>query len=120
MTAQHFDNVVPLPIRSISLALNVTDPDSVEVCTLDRCQGREASCVILSLVRSRATSFMDAPKRWNVGLTRAKDRLFIVGDSCAFLQQAIQARAASAQPRMSLLARVIEAYAKFSPLKVES
>lgn len=95
----------------------------IEVCTLDRCQGREAEYVLISLVRRRATPFLDMPKRWNVALTRAMQGLFIVGNTEAYLAEA---RAARQPPRsqpsrdgkagdgrvlMSLLARIIEAYA---------
>lgn len=97
-----------------------SEPD-VEVCTLDRCQGREADYVFISLVRSRATPFLDMPKRWNVALTRAKEGLFLVGDLDAYLREAADARRslrASGQrgrtgetrPSMSLLARIVEAY----------
>jgi hypothetical protein len=86
----------------------------VEVCTLDRCQGREADYVLISLVRSRASAFMDSPKRWNVALTRAKEGLFIVGDVQAYLHEASQARrdrrGRGRPPRMSLLARIVESY----------
>lgn len=97
----------------------------VDLCTLDRCQGREADFVLLSLVRSRATRFFDMPKRWNVALTRAKQGLFIVGDVNAYLREAADARRDSNRqpsprsgrfrtgekhPLMSLLARIIEAY----------
>lgn len=88
----------------------------VEVCTLDRCQGREAEYVFISLVRGRATPFLDVPKRWNVALTRAMEGLFIVGDIDAYLSEAnaarrdARARGGDARPMMSLLARVLEAY----------
>ncbi len=88
----------------------------VEVCTLDRCQGREAEFVFISLVRNRATPFMDAPKRWNVALTRAMQGLFIFGDIDAFLREAAGARGFVARqgrgqrPKMSLLARILESY----------
>ncbi len=89
----------------------------VEVCTLDRCQGREAEFVFISLVRSRATAFLDAPKRWNVALTRARSGLFIFGDVDAYLREAGNARREAlrtqhrgGRPRMSLLARILEAY----------
>ncbi len=88
----------------------------VEVCTLDRCQGREAEYVFISLVRSRATVFLDAPKRWNVALTRAKEGLFLFGDLDAYLQEARRARRWVAErhwakrPLMSLPARLLEAY----------
>jgi hypothetical protein len=89
---------------------------NVEVCTLDRCQGREADLVIISLVRNKATVFLDAPKRWNVALTRAKLGLFIVGDIDAFLEEARRARRAVVErpelqrPMMSVPARFLEAY----------
>lgn len=88
----------------------------VEVCTLDRCQGREADYVFISLVRNRSTSFLDAPKRWNVALTRAKKGLFLVGDVQAYLQEAdrarqdLRSRPDEDRPYMSLLARILEAY----------
>ena len=85
----------------------------VEVCTLDRCQGREADYVFVSLVRSRATHFMDDPKRWNVALTRARQGLFLVGDIDAFLAEARRARRDRRRrgpPVMSLLARILEDY----------
>jgi hypothetical protein len=87
----------------------------VEICTFDRCQGREAEYVLLSLVRNRASVFLDAPKRWNVALTRAMEGLFIFGDIDAYLDEARKARMAvrrdpAARPRMSVVARVIEAY----------
>ena len=49
----------------------------IEVCTLDRRQGREAAFVFISLVRNRATNFLDAPKWWNVAVTRPIERLFL-------------------------------------------
>ncbi len=92
----------------------------VEASTLDRCQGREADFVFVSLVRNRATPFFDMPKRWNVALTRAMKGLFLVGDIDAYLREAADARsdrraferAVDGRPRplMSLLARIIEAY----------
>ena len=97
---------------------------SVEVCTFDRCQGREADYVIISLVRDRSNAFFDVPSRWNVALTRAKEGLFIVGNIDAFLVEATRARADArrakqdacgsqidaTRPHMSVLARILEAY----------
>jgi hypothetical protein len=95
----------------------------VDVCTLDRCQGREAEYVLISLVRRRASTFLDMPKRWTVALTRAMQGLFIIGNIDAYLGEARMARqhpraqpsamaANSKQGRvlMSLLATIIEAY----------
>ncbi|MBT9560406.1 MAG: AAA family ATPase [Myxococcales bacterium] len=92
----------------------------IEVCTFDRCQGREADYVFLSLVRNKATPFLDSPKRWNVALTRAKKALIVVGDIDAYLDEASKARrhpkaqsrdgGIAGQVQMSLLARILEAY----------
>lgn len=86
------------------------DSLEVEVCTMDRCQGREAAHVLISLTRNRASPFLDAPKRWNVALTRAQQGLFLVGDIEAFREEARRARGKGSPPRMSLLARIIESY----------
>ncbi len=88
----------------------------VEIATLDRCQGREADYVVVSLVRSRATPFLDMPKRWNVALTRAMRGLFLVGDIASYLAEADRAledarRRYDGRPSMSLLARIVHAYA---------
>ena len=88
---------------------NKLDRLDVEVCTFDRCQGREAPHVLISLVRSRATAFLDNPKRWNVALTRAQRNLLIIGDVHAYRMEAVQARRKDAIPSMSLLAAILEA-----------
>jgi len=87
----------------------------VEVCTLDRCQGREAEFVMISLVRDRATPFLDMPKRWNVALTRAREGLFVIGNINAYLDEAARERRdpralRAGRVQMSLIARVLEAY----------
>jgi hypothetical protein len=98
-----------------------------EICTLDRCQGREADYVFISLVRSTSTAFLDSPKRWNVALTRAKEGLFLVGNIDAYRQEAARARGETRgpltgrraprqherRPLMSVLARIIEAVDSF-------
>jgi energy-coupling factor transporter ATP-binding protein EcfA2 len=81
----------------------------IEVCTLDRCQGREADVVFISLVKSRASAFLDAPKRWNVAMTRAMELMVIVGDIDAYLAEARDAQF-DPRPKTSLLARLLAAY----------
>ncbi len=94
---------------------------AIEVATLDRCQGREADLVIISLVRERASSFLDTPNRWNVALTRAREHLVIVGNVEAYLHEASAAETSaqrrdhgrpSTPRRISLLARLLQAYAR--------
>lgn len=79
-----------------------------EVCTLDRCQGREAATVIISLVRSRASAFLDNPKRWNVALTRARDSLLIYGDIDAYID-AVREPHSPRGPKQSVITTFLRA-----------
>lgn len=57
---------------------------TVECCTVDRVQGREAHAVFFSVTRSNTehrAGFLRALERINVALSRAKDLLMIVGDN---------------------------------------
>jgi hypothetical protein len=67
-----------------------------------------------NLVRNRATHFLDAPKRWNVALTRAMQGLFIFGDVDAYLREAAAAntRRGGPRPPISILAKVLDAYSR--------
>ena len=56
----------------------------LRINTIDSFQGQECETVIISLVRSNADAvigFLKDYRRMNVALTRAKERVFIVGDS---------------------------------------
>lgn len=58
--------------------------DSVEVDTVDGFQGREKDVIILSLTRSNEDDrigFLDDERRLNVAMTRAREKLVVVGDS---------------------------------------
>ncbi len=52
----------------------------ITLCTVDRFQGHEADVVFLSFVKSGSVGFLDSPNRLNVGLTRAKYQLVLIGD----------------------------------------
>ncbi|KAI1212701.1 SEN1 N terminal-domain-containing protein [Annulohypoxylon truncatum] len=61
----------------------------IEFNTTDAFQGRECEIIIFSCVRASPTGgigFMTDIRRMNVGLTRAKSSLFILGDSRALVQ----------------------------------
>ncbi|PHH76410.1 hypothetical protein CDD82_4008 [Ophiocordyceps australis] len=63
--------------------------DKIEFNTTDAFQGRECEIIILSCVRASPTGgigFMTDIRRMNVGLTRAKSSLWILGDSRALVQ----------------------------------
>ncbi|TPX45386.1 ribose-phosphate diphosphokinase [Synchytrium endobioticum] len=63
--------------------LRETHPN-LEIGTIDGMQGREKEAVVLSLVRSNENGevgFLSDRRRLNVGLTRAKKHLCVVGDA---------------------------------------
>ncbi len=63
--------------------------EEIEFNTTDAFQGRECEVIIFSCVRASPTGgigFMTDIRRMNVGLTRAKSSLWILGDSRALVQ----------------------------------
>ncbi|KAK4236337.1 SEN1 N terminal-domain-containing protein [Achaetomium macrosporum] len=63
--------------------------EEIEFNTTDAFQGRECEIIIFSCVRASSTGgigFMTDIRRMNVGLTRAKSSLWILGDSRALVQ----------------------------------
>lgn len=59
-------------------------PKSMRISTIDSFQGQEKETIILSLVRSNddgEIGFLKDYRRMNVAITRAKEQLFIIGDS---------------------------------------
>lgn len=59
-------------------------PKQLRISTIDSFQGQEKENIILSLVRSNDDGdigFLKDYRRMNVAITRAKERLFVIGDS---------------------------------------
>ncbi len=59
-------------------------PAAMRISTIDSFQGQEQHTIILSLVRSNDTGeigFLKDYRRMNVAITRAKENLFVIGDS---------------------------------------
>lgn len=59
-------------------------PKQMRVSTIDSFQGQEKENIILSLVRSNDDGdigFLKDYRRMNVAITRAKEQLFVIGDS---------------------------------------
>ncbi|MCH2230240.1 MAG: DNA2/NAM7 family helicase [Crocinitomicaceae bacterium] len=57
---------------------------NTRISTIDSFQGQEKEVIILSLVRSNSDStigFLKDYRRMNVAMTRAKQKLFVIGDS---------------------------------------
>ena len=59
-------------------------PKQIRISTIDSFQGQEKEIIILSLVRSNddgEIGFLKDYRRMNVAITRAKEQLFVIGDS---------------------------------------
>ena len=59
-------------------------PRNMRISTIDSFQGQEKEVIILSLVRSNddgEIGFLKDYRRMNVAITRAKEKLFVIGDS---------------------------------------
>jgi len=59
-------------------------PKQLRISTIDSFQGQEKETIILSLVRSNDDGnigFLKDYRRMNVAITRAKEQLFVIGDS---------------------------------------
>ncbi|MDQ6844092.1 MAG: AAA domain-containing protein [Bacteroidota bacterium] len=59
-------------------------PPQLRISTIDSFQGQEKEIIILSLVRSNDDGdigFLKDYRRMNVAITRAKEQLFVIGDS---------------------------------------
>ena len=52
---------------------------TIDTCTVDRFQGREADMVIFSFGQTHGMHFLRSPNRLNVALTRARHRLVLIG-----------------------------------------
>jgi superfamily I DNA and/or RNA helicase len=65
-------------------AAKATMEEGYRISTIDSFQGQEMKHVIVSLVRSNddgVIGFLKDYRRMNVAMTRAKERLFVIGDS---------------------------------------
>jgi superfamily I DNA and/or RNA helicase len=59
-------------------------PKQMRISTIDSFQGQEKETIIVSLVRSNDDGdigFLKDYRRMNVAITRAKEQLFVIGDS---------------------------------------
>ena len=87
LTTEVFDNGRTAFISpysgQVSAAKDVL-PKDIRISTIDSFQGQEQQTIILSLVRSNddgEIGFLKDYRRMNVAITRAKEQLFVIGDS---------------------------------------
>ncbi|MEP7279520.1 MAG: AAA domain-containing protein [Bacteroidota bacterium] len=72
------------PYAGQVLAAREILPKELRTSTIDSFQGQEKEIIILSLVRSNdegQIGFLKDYRRMNVAITRARERLFVIGDS---------------------------------------
>mmetsp|Transcript_43308 Transcript_43308/g.90966 ORF Transcript_43308/g.90966 Transcript_43308/m.90966 type:complete len:271 (+) Transcript_43308:743-1555(+) len=66
-----------------NIALRESKQDGLEMCTIDRFQGRDKSAIIISLVRSnkegKAGRLLQDFRRLNVAFSREKEKMIIIG-----------------------------------------
>jgi hypothetical protein len=70
--------------NSSPILRNLVERRIVKIDTVDSYQGKENDIVIISLVRNnqrRRAKFLSSEQRINVALSRAKERLYVVGSS---------------------------------------
>ena len=68
------------PFRAQLRELKRVLPTDAELSTVDRFQGKDAACVLVSFARADASSGLLAdPRRLNVALSRARRMLILVG-----------------------------------------
>ena len=70
-------------LRDLFAERGFVEDTQLRIVTVDQSQGSEADIVILSTVRSnphKAIGFLKNPNRLNVAVSRARERLVIVGD----------------------------------------
>ncbi len=82
------DTVIISPYNG-QVALLKTLLSNFTVSTIDSFQGQEKAHVIISLVRSnddQVIGFLKDYRRMNVAITRAKEKLYIIGDSSTIAQ----------------------------------
>lgn len=64
-------------------ALQESKSNGLEICTIDRFQGRDKSAIVISLVRSnnegKAGRLLQDFRRLNVAFSRAKKKMIIIG-----------------------------------------
>ena len=73
--------ITPYNAQKNAIAECFSDQDmDDQVLSIDSSQGREFDLVFVSMVRTRSGSFVQDQNRINVGITRAKHGLVIVGN----------------------------------------
>ncbi|XP_052732645.1 probable helicase MAGATAMA 3 isoform X2 [Vigna angularis] len=88
----------------------------VDICTVDGCQGREKDIAIFSCVRAskdKAIGFVGDIRRMNVGITRAKSAVLVVGSASTLRRSEQWNKLVESAEKRDCLFKVSQPYSSF-------
>lgn len=88
----------------------------VDICTVDGCQGREKDVAIFSCVRAskdRSIGFVEDKRRMNVGITRAKSAVLVVGSASTLRRSEQWNKLVESAEKKECLFKVSKPYSSF-------
>ncbi|XP_027346794.1 probable helicase MAGATAMA 3 isoform X1 [Abrus precatorius] len=88
----------------------------VDICTVDGCQGREKDIAIFSCVRAskdRGIGFVEDIRRMNVGITRAKSAVLVVGSASTLRRSEQWNKLVESAEKRNCLFKVSKPYSSF-------
>ncbi|XP_061373164.1 probable helicase MAGATAMA 3 isoform X2 [Gastrolobium bilobum] len=94
----------------------VSAEKKVDICTVDGCQGREKDIAIFSCVRAskdRGIGFVEDIRRMNVGITRAKSAVLVVGSASTLRRSEQWNKLVESAEKRDCLFKVSKPYSSF-------
>ncbi|CAJ1935953.1 unnamed protein product [Sphenostylis stenocarpa] len=88
----------------------------VDICTVDGCQGREKDIAIFSCVRAskdKGIGFVEDKRRMNVGITRAKSAVLVVGSASTLRRSEQWKKLVESAEKRNCLFQVSQPYSAF-------
>ncbi|XP_014490126.1 probable helicase MAGATAMA 3 isoform X1 [Vigna radiata var. radiata] len=88
----------------------------VDICTVDGCQGREKDIAIFSCVRAskdKGIGFLEDDRRMNVGITRAKSAVLVVGSASTLRRSKQWNKLVESAEERNCLFKVSQPYSSF-------
>ncbi|KAK7373156.1 hypothetical protein VNO80_06554 [Phaseolus coccineus] len=88
----------------------------VDICTVDGCQGREKDVAIFSCVRAskdKGIGFVEDIRRMNVGITRAKSAVLVVGSASTLSRSEQWNKLVESAEKRNCLFKVSQPYSSF-------
>ncbi|KAG2371087.1 helicase MAGATAMA 3 [Vigna angularis] len=88
----------------------------VDICTVDGCQGREKDIAIFSCVRASkddGIGFLEDKRRMNVGITRAKSAVLVVGSASTLRRSKRWNKLVESAEKRDCLFKVSQPYSSF-------